>query len=113
MASPQRPVTRRSVVACAALIVGGGLAPSVLAQNFPITPAQRSTAEQVAAAGVPLSELAPDAPDTYTVKVGDTLWHISSLYLRSPWRWPELWGMNLDEIRNPHRIYPGQNLYLE
>jgi hypothetical protein len=113
MASSQHLATRRSVVACAALIVGGGLAPAVLAQNFPITPAQRSTAEQVAAAGVPLSELAPNAPDTYTVKSGDTLWHISGLFLRSPWRWPELWGMNMEQIRNPHRIYPGQTLYLE
>ena len=25
----------------------------------------------------------------------------------------QLWGMNLDDIRNPHRIYPGQRLYLD
>jgi hypothetical protein len=67
----------------------------------------------VASAGVPLSELAPDAPDTYTVKTGDTLWAISGKFLKRPWRWPELWGMNLDQVRNPHRIYPGQTLYLE
>lgn len=83
------------------------------AQNFPITPAQRSTAEQVAVGGIPLSELSPNAPDTYTVKKGDTLWEISGMFLRSPWRWPELWGMNMEQIRNPHRIYPGQQLYLE
>jgi hypothetical protein len=67
----------------------------------------------VAQAGVPLSELAPNAPDNYTVKSGDTLWAISGLFLKSPWRWPELWGMNLQEIRNPHRIYPGQQLFLD
>ncbi len=83
------------------------------AQNYPVTPGQRATAEQVAQAGVPLSELAPDAPDSYSVQRGDTLWAISRLFLKSPWRWPELWGMNLQEIRNPHRIYPGQQLYLE
>ena len=83
------------------------------AVNYPITPQQRSTAQQVAQAGVPLSELAPNAPDSYTVKRGDTLWDISSLFLKSPWRWPELWGMNLEQIRNPHLIYPGQVLYLE
>ena len=81
--------------------------------NYPITPGQRATAQEVAQAGVPLSELAPNAPDTYTVKKGDTLWDISKLYLRKPWRWPELWGMNLQEIRNPHLIYPGQVLYLD
>lgn len=81
--------------------------------NFPITQQQRATAQQVAQAGVPLSELAPNAPDSYTVKRGDTLWDISKLFLRSPWRWPELWGMNLDQIRNPHLIFPGQVLVLE
>lgn len=93
--------------------LASALAAPAWAQNFPIAPAQRATAEQVAQAGVPLSELAPDAPDSYTVKRGDTLWAISGLFLRSPWRWPELWGMNLQEIRNPHLIFPGQQLYLE
>jgi len=83
------------------------------AQAQPVSPAQRSTAQQVAQAGVPLSELAPNAPDTYTVKSGDTLWAISRVFLLSPWRWPELWGMNMEDVRNPHRIYPGQQLVLE
>lgn len=80
--------------------------------NFPITSQQRSTAQQVAQAGVPLSELADNAPDVYTIKSGDTLWDISRMYLKSPWRWPELWGMNMDQIRNPHLIFPGQVLSL-
>jgi LysM repeat protein len=86
---------------------------SVQAANFPVTPQQRGTAQQVAQAGVALSELAPNAPDSHTVKRGDTLWDISKLFLKSPWRWPELWGMNLDAIRNPHLIYPGQVLVLD
>ena len=98
-----------AVLAAAAALV----ALPAQAQNLTITPQQRATAQQVAQAGVPLSELAPNAPDNYTVKKGDTLWAISTMYLTTPWRWPELWGMNMEEVRNPHLIYPGQVLVLE
>ncbi|ARU06393.1 hypothetical protein CCO03_18565 [Comamonas serinivorans] len=83
------------------------------AGNYPITPQQRAAAQAVAEQGVAMSELAPDAPDEYTVRRGDTLWGISAKFLRNPWRWPALWGMNLEQIRNPHLIYPGQRLWLE
>jgi LysM repeat protein len=82
------------------------------ASKLPVTPEQRRVADQVASAGVPLSELAPDAPDQHVVVPGDTLWDISKLFLKSPWRWPELWGMNREQVRNPHLIYPGQVLLL-
>lgn len=52
-------------------------------------------------------EIRPDAPDRYTVQKGDTLWGISSKFFREPWRWPEIWRLNKDEIRNPHLIFPG------
>src|SRR5438552_3918482 len=89
------------------------LAGAAHAQRYPITPTQRSTAEQVAQSGVPLSELAPSAPDQYTIKRGDTLWRISGIFLKSPWRWPELWGMYVEEVAQPPLHYPAQALVLE
>ena len=86
---------------------------AVQAQSDPVTAAQRATAQQVAQQGVPLAELSATAPDSYSVRPGDTLWGISALFLRRPWRWPELWGMNLAAIANPHLIYPGQLLTLD
>ena len=57
--------------------------------------------------------LKPDAPDRYIVVQGDTLWGISQRYTDSPWRWPELWNLNKEQIRNPHLIYPGYVILLD
>ena len=104
---------RRTALGALTIIAGAMLVMPVQAQNYPISGGQRATAQQVAERGVPLEELSPNAPDTYVVKRGDTLWGISGMYLKRPWRWPELWGMNIKAIPNPHLIFPGQTLYLE
>jgi hypothetical protein len=103
----------RAIAQMTALVLAGGCAGLAVAQpQWPVTEHQRGAAERVAQAGVPLADLAPDAPQRHTVQPGDTLWSLARLFLKTPWRWPELWGMNLEQVRNPHRIFPGQTLVL-
>lgn len=82
---------RKSIIALAFLLSGAALAQ---APSAPLT-------------------IKPDAPDRYTVVPGDTLWGISQRYTDSPWRWPELWNLNREQIRNPHLIYPGYVIVLD
>lgn len=58
-------------------------------------------------------ELAPDAPDHHAVVPGDTLWGIAAKFLKDPFRWPDIWKMNAEQVKNPHRIYPGQVVILD
>ncbi|MCW5589311.1 MAG: LysM peptidoglycan-binding domain-containing protein [Legionellales bacterium] len=56
-------------------------------------------------------ELRQGHPNHYTVKPGDTLWSISSKFLKYPWQWPLIWQNN-PQITYPTELYPGDVLEL-
>ncbi len=86
------------------------LALSAAAVSFNAVAAETDTA---ATAKSTRCSFKANAPDKHQVARGDTLWDISGKFLDHPWCWPQVWGLNRDQIRDPHWIYPGQIVYFD
>jgi hypothetical protein len=56
--------------------------------------------------------LRADAPASYTVREGDTLWGIAARFLDAPWQWQQLWQRN-PQLASPRKLYPGDVIHLE
>lgn len=102
---------RHAIVAAgmAALVLAAGCATQEPAPDE--MPPEQAVGMEPAPAEPTEVVLKEDAPMRYIVKKGDTLWDIANKFLRDAWQWPELWYVN-PKVKNPHLIYPGDELYL-
>jgi len=58
------------------------------------------------------STFSGETPYSHIVRRGDTLWAICRYYFENPYQWPRIWSYN-PQLKNPHWIYPGDEIRLK
>lgn len=102
-ASPLKDDEPASTTALQPLPVASGTQPATEVSPVAQVPALGTQSSQ------PLPTLKPASREIIHVVVkGDTLWAIAKRYVNNPFRYPEL--ARLSNIKNPHRIYPGDRV---
>lgn len=81
-------------------------APAAAAPEVPEAPQAGAAGEEVSATAE------DDAPKTYTVQSGDTLWKISEEMYGKGSKYMKIFEANTDLLENPDRIFPGQKLVI-
>ncbi|WP_434290929.1 LysM peptidoglycan-binding domain-containing protein [Clostridium botulinum] len=78
----------------------------------PKTSAANQSVKKVIANSKAVRPSNTNKPKTHTVSGNDTLWHIAKRYLGDGNKWPQIYNLNKDKIKNPNLIYTGQVLRL-
>lgn len=95
--------------AVAALVVGCGTSANNVADKQRTASAQYADDQKAVKAEVLADAFKKNAPTSYTVRVGDTVWDLANLFLNKPWLWSVVWYEN-PKLGNSGLIYAGDVL---
>ena len=111
-----RPVPTSLAALAVAMIVSAGIAKAAEPVEFvqsaePVKSGHSIQSAEPVDAVESADPAEPTQPGrTHTVQLGETLWQIAARTVGDPTLWPALYLANRDQIKDPSRVYPGQQL---